>query len=81
MLSTKCTLARVSLLVSLCLCPVRGATPRNAAIAGATATATNAEINYCFARVRGLDPGRLPPAYLVLSFASRCRTAMPELAP
>ena len=35
-------------------------------IPGPTAVATNADANYCFARVRGLDPGRLPPAYLVL---------------
>jgi hypothetical protein len=66
MVFMKCTLARVSMLVSLCLCPVRGATPRDSAIAGPAAMATNAEINYCFAPVRGLDPGRQPPAYLVL---------------
>lgn len=30
------------------------------------AVATVAEAGYCFGRVRGLDPGRLPPAYLVL---------------
>ncbi len=30
------------------------------------AVATIADADYCFGRVRGLDPGRLPPAYLVL---------------
>jgi hypothetical protein len=31
-----------------------------------SAIVTNADVNYCFARVRGLDPERLPAAYLVL---------------
>lgn len=38
----------------------------NASVAGPAAIATIAKADYCFARVRGLDPGRLPPAYLVL---------------
>ena len=33
---------------------------------GPTAVATAAEVTYCFDRVRGLDPERLPQAYLVL---------------
>jgi hypothetical protein len=49
----------------MCLGFGQGATPRDAAIAGPAAVATGAETNYCFARVRGLDPGRQPPAYLV----------------
>jgi hypothetical protein len=61
MLSIKFTLAGV-----MCLGSVWGATPRDSAITGPAAVATNAEVNYCFARVRGLDPGRLPPAYLVV---------------
>jgi hypothetical protein len=64
MLSTKFTLAGLS--VFACVCPAWGAAPRDAAIPGPSAVATNAEINYCFARVRGLDPGRQPPAYLVV---------------
>jgi hypothetical protein len=61
MISTK-----LSVLACVCLGFGQGATPRDAAIAGPAAVATNAETNYCFARVRGLDPGRQPPAYLVL---------------
>jgi len=57
---------KLSVLACVFLGLVQGATPRDAAIAGPEAVATNAETNYCFARVRGLDPGRLPPAYLVL---------------
>ena len=41
------------------------------AVPGPTAVATNADANYCFARVRGLDPERLPPAYLVLQLRVR----------
>jgi|HubBroStandDraft_1064217.scaffolds.fasta_scaffold189058_2 hypothetical protein len=44
----------------------QAATLRDAKTAGPTAVATAANVNYCFARVRGLDPERLPPAYLVL---------------
>jgi hypothetical protein len=36
------------------------------AVAGPVPMARITEANYCFARVRGLDPSRLPPAYLVL---------------
>jgi len=39
---------------------------REAGITGPAALATKAEASYCFARVRGLDPERLPPAFLVL---------------
>jgi hypothetical protein len=39
---------------------------RDSGIASPTAVATRAEVSYCFARVRGLDPDRLPPAYLAL---------------
>jgi hypothetical protein len=51
---------------AMCLGSGWGATPRDAAIAGPAAVAIGAETNYCFARVRGLDPGRLPPAFLVV---------------
>jgi hypothetical protein len=39
--------------------------------AGPTATAAIQRATYCFARVRGLDPGRLPPSYLVLRLRVR----------
>jgi hypothetical protein len=58
--------ARVSVLACLCICLGQSAPPRNPPVAGLAAVATNADVNYCYARVRGLDPGRLPPAYLVL---------------
>lgn len=45
---------------------VPGAAPRDSAVAGPEAIATKADVSYCFARVRGLNPERLPPAYLVL---------------
>ncbi len=44
----------------------QSASPRTADTAGPAAIATNADVNYCFARLRGLDPGHQPPAYLVL---------------
>lgn len=42
------------------------AAARDFPVASPIAEATNAQVSYCFARVRGLDPERLPPAYLVL---------------
>jgi hypothetical protein len=42
------------------------AAPRKPKPVAPTAVATAADVSYCFARVRGLDPERLPPAYLVL---------------
>ena len=41
------------------------------AVSGPEAIATNADVNYCFARVRGLDPGRQPQSYLVLKLLVR----------
>ena len=64
-------LVKLSVLCCMCLCAGRGASSRTAAVAGPTAIATNADVNYCFARVRGLDPGLLPPAYLVLELRVR----------
>lgn len=40
--------------------------PRNSGIVGPEAVATNADVNFCFARIRGLDPSHLPPAYLAI---------------
>jgi hypothetical protein len=63
----KFAIARVSALICVAgVCFGQAARPRVPAIAGPAAIATNAGVNYCFARVRGLDPERLPPAYLVL---------------
>lgn len=60
-------LAQVSgILAAIHLCAAQAAKLPDAPIADPTAVATIAEANYCFGRVRGLDPGRLPPAYLVL---------------
>ncbi len=71
MLPTRFAIAAVGVTVCVCLNLVQGANPRDAAITGPAAYATNADVNYCFARVRGLDPGRLPPAYLVLRLRVR----------
>jgi hypothetical protein len=70
MLLLKFTIARLSLVTCLCF-SVQAATLPGSRIADPTAIATNADANYCFARVRGLDPGRLPPAYLVLQLKVR----------
>src|ERR1700677_2767357 len=43
-----------------------GAAIRDTKVVSPTAIAADASVNYCFARVRGLDPERLPQAYLVL---------------
>ncbi len=57
---------RVSALICIACCFGQGATFRDSKIASPTAFASSANVEYCFARVRGLDPERLPPAYLVL---------------
>ncbi len=44
----------------------QAASVRDRAIVSPSAIATAANVSYCFERVRGLDPERLPPAYLVL---------------
>ncbi|MGP0074945.1 MAG: hypothetical protein ACLPWF_23795 [Bryobacteraceae bacterium] len=70
MLSTKLTIARLSALLSGGLLLGYGlgqaATARNAKTVSPTAVATAADVEYCFDRVRGLNPERLPQAYLVL---------------
>jgi hypothetical protein len=66
MLSAKFPFARVGALICIGLCLGRAATLHNPAIASPSAIATSADVNYCFARVRGLDTERLPQAYLVL---------------
>jgi hypothetical protein len=66
MLFSQFVVASVSLLVCVGLCFGQDATRRNLGTASPAAIATKADVNYCFARVRGLEPDRLPPAYLVL---------------
>jgi len=58
--------APASALICAGLCFGQAAATRNPEIASPTAIATNAEVTYCFARVRGLDPSREPQAYLVV---------------
>jgi hypothetical protein len=62
----KRTLTRISALMVFCLGIGRSATLPNAGVVGPAAVATIAKADYCFARVRGLAPERMPPAYLVL---------------
>jgi hypothetical protein len=59
----KFAIARLSALICVNLCFAQAATLQ---ITSPTAIATNADVEYCFAQVRGLNPERLPPAYLVL---------------
>jgi len=59
-------ISHLCILTSFLLPVAQGGRLADPPIAGPSATATIAEANYCFARQRGLDPGRLPPAYLVL---------------
>lgn len=70
MVSIKFSTARISALICAALCFGPGfgqaATARAPKTASPMAIATAANVGYCFARVRGLDPERLPPAYLVL---------------
>ena len=62
----KSGIARISFLTFLCFGIAHGATLAGAAVPAPEATAVIAQAKYCFARLRGLDPGQLPPAHLVL---------------
>lgn len=64
--SMKFAIARVSAILCASLVSGQAATVRDSIIGSPTAIATNADVSYCLARVRGLDPERLPLAYLVL---------------
>src|SRR5580700_6045065 len=66
MLSTKLTVARVAALLCAGACLGQSATIRPPRTVSPLAVATAANVEYCFARVRGLVPERLPPAYLAL---------------
>jgi hypothetical protein len=67
----KFAIAGVSALTCVGLCFGQAATQRDSGIASPAAIATNANVSYCFARARGLDPGRMPPPYLVLQLRVR----------
>jgi hypothetical protein len=62
----KFTIARLSALTCLGICFGQAGTVRNPQIASPSAIAASADVSYCLARVRGIDPERQPPAYLVL---------------
>jgi len=64
-------ISRLIVLACTFLCLAWGGTLADSPISGPAATATIAGATYCFARPRGLDPGRLPPAYLVLRLQIR----------
>lgn len=70
MVSTKFASARLGALVCGGLCFGQAETPRGSEVPGPTAVATNADVSYCFARRRGLDPSNQPPAYLVLQLTA-----------
>lgn len=67
----KARIARFGVLTSICFGMAQGGTLGRSAPAAPEATAAIAEARYCFARLRGLDPGHLPPAYLVLQLRIR----------
>jgi hypothetical protein len=48
------------------VCPASAASLPEVRTPAPVVSAAITQSHYCFARVRGLDPGRLPPAYLVL---------------
>lgn len=77
----KFAIAHVSAFTCVGLCFGQDATPRNSKIASPTAVATNADAIYCFARARGLDPERLPPAYLVVQLRVRISYRNPGTRP
>jgi hypothetical protein len=62
----KFTLARVVSLIWAGIGCAHAVTVRNAQTPSPTAVATAANVNYCLFRPRGLEPERLPQAYLVL---------------
>jgi hypothetical protein len=66
MLSMKFTIERALSLACIGLCVCQAATVRNPKVTSPTAIAADAGVGYCFARARGLEPDRQPPAYLVL---------------
>jgi hypothetical protein len=77
----KSTLTRASLFACFSFCIGHAATLPGSGLPGPSAVATSAEANYCFARVRGLDPGHLPPAYLVLQLRVRVAYRNPGTRP
>lgn len=69
-------IARVGALACACVCLGQNLAPpasgtAGSGIAGLEAVATNADVNYCFSRVRGLDPGHEPPPFIELELHVR----------
>lgn len=73
--------ALTGLLAAVVLCAAQAAKLPETAVAGPQAVATIANANYCFGRVRGLDPGRLPPAYLILQLKVKVSYRNPGVRP
>ena len=67
----KATIARLGTLTFICFGLVLGGTLADSPITAPEAVAAITQAKYCFARSRGLDPGHLPPSYLVLQLAIR----------
>jgi hypothetical protein len=63
--SVKLAIACLGSFACATLCFGQAAKVRDAAIPNPVAIATNADVLYCLDRVRGLDPERVPQAYLV----------------
>ncbi len=66
MLSLKSVIAGLGAFACAGACFGQPAKVRDSKLVSPSAIVTNAGVSYCFTRVRGLDPERLPPAYLVL---------------
>ena len=66
MFRTNLTILRIGVLACAGVCLGQKAASRDPAVPGLAAVATNADVSYCFARVRGLDPGRQPASYIDL---------------
>jgi hypothetical protein len=71
MLFSKFTIGRVIALIGAVVACAHAAAIRGSNVVSPTAVATAANVNFCFDRVRGLVPDRLPPAYLVLRLRVR----------
>jgi hypothetical protein len=67
----KFTIAHMSLFACVGVCAGQNATLPVSGVAGLAAVATNADVNYCFGRRRGLDPGRTPASYIDLQLRVR----------
>ncbi len=64
-------IARMIALSCAAGCLGQSATPGDPGADGLAAVATNADVSYCFARERGLDPGHQPASYINLQLRVR----------